>query len=425
MVQRARVTEGESLERMVIRSNYNATTATYLATTDFAAAIALPASKDFEYTALNERHLVPPKSSQQQCEQHGLFDPFFTDPARIKDGYAIASREAGTLYDSLPGSNVVLVTPASLDAVATTTAVPPALPSPDNPVGDRLSGGQYVIHREAAMTTPYLPDCAAGGVALRAQPGHVLPGVTTEMVLGASCAIRRAPNQELVIMVANKDDWPDSKGFRLILAERSAALTEMPCAEAFADDGAPKWDEAARTLTLFVAKGRIVRLFYASFAHPAVIQSFGVPRWTLNDAERKLVVGMAVMGSHWMLTPFRPLTLVHATQQPICLPELIVLSNQRPAGAHYADLLCRIVRLHGPSTGKFEIEADWTEWVDDLEKDGPELVSHKGQLGEIQLAENHVNEFNLGDAVNDSRIADNDNPQGITVARPRARDDRH
>jgi hypothetical protein len=425
MVQRARLTEGESLERMVVRSNYNATTTAYLATADFATAIALPASKDYEYTALNERHLVPPKSSQQQCEQHGLFDPFFTDPAKIKDGYAIASREAGTLYDSLAGSNVVLVTPTALDQVATTKSAPPALPGPDNPVGDRLSGGQYVIHREAQITTPYLPDGAAGGMTLRAQPGHTLPGVTAEMVLGASCAIRRTPNNELVIMVASKDNWPDSKGFRLILAERNAALTEMPCAEAFPDDGAPKWDEAARTLTLFVAKGRIVRLFYASFVHPAVIQSFGVPRWPLNHAERKLVVDMAVMGGHWMLTPFRPLTLVHATQQPICLPELVVLSANRTHGAHHADLRCRIVRLHGPSTGKFEIEADWNEWVDDLEKDGPKRVPHKGQLGEIQLTENHGNEFDLADAVNDSRIADNDNPQAITQARPRARGDRH
>ncbi len=190
MVQRARLTEGESLERMVVRSNYNANTTAYLATSDFATAVALPASKDYEYTALNERHLVPPKSSQQQCEQHGLFDPLFSDPAKIKDAYAIASREAGTFYDPLPGATVELITPAPLDAVATTTAVPPALPGPDNPVGDRLSGGQYVIHREAAMATPYLPDAAAGGVALRALPGHTLPGVTTEMVLGASCAIR-------------------------------------------------------------------------------------------------------------------------------------------------------------------------------------------------------------------------------------------
>ncbi len=103
MVQRARLSEGEALERMVIRSNYNATTTTYLTTADFAAAIALPESEGLRIPALNERHLVPPKSSQLQCEQHGLFDPFFTDPTRIKDGYAIASREAGTLYDLATG----------------------------------------------------------------------------------------------------------------------------------------------------------------------------------------------------------------------------------------------------------------------------------------------------------------------------------
>jgi hypothetical protein len=425
MAQRARLSEGESLERMVIRSNYNADPASYLTTPDFAAATALPASQDFEYTEVNERHLVPPKSSQQQCESHGMFDPFFSDPLTIKDGYAIAAREAGTLYDATPGAQIELVTPASLSNVATTAAVPPALPAPDNPVGDRLTGGQYVIHREELIETPYLPDAASGGIALRAAPGHGIPGVAGEMVLGPSCVVRFAPNQELVLLVAHRGDWPDAQGFRLILAERAAALTEQPCAEAFADAGAPVWDEDARTLTLFVAKGRIVRLFYSSFAHPALIKTFGVPHWTLNDAEREFVMGMAVMGASWMLTPFRHLTLVHATQQPICLPELVLLSIQRDIGAQEAKLLCRIVRLHGPSTGKFEIEADWHEWVDDLDKDAPERIAHKGQLGEIQLAENHVNEFNLGDAVEASRIADNDNPQGFNVVRPKARGDRH
>ncbi len=89
-----------------------------------------------------------------------------------------------------------------------TTAVPPAMRRPSNPSGDRLAGGQYVVHREAAMTTPYLPDGAAvaRGVALRAHPGHTLPGVTTEMVLGASardrahaatmnCVIGRRPQE--------------------------------------------------------------------------------------------------------------------------------------------------------------------------------------------------------------------------------------
>jgi hypothetical protein len=425
MMQRARHSEGESLERMVIRSNFNADTGSYLATPDFAAGIAQPASQDFEYTANNERHLVPPKASQQQCEYHGVFDPYFGDPLQIKEGYAIAAREAGTLFDSGPGTQIELVTPASLTGVATTASVPPALPSQDNPVGDRLSGGQYVVHREALLETPYLPDPASGGVALRAAPGHQIPGVNQEMVLGPSCVVRSAPNQELVLLVAHRKDWPYSQGFRLILAERQATLGELPCTETFVDDGRPLWDEDERTLTLFVAKGRIARLFYSSFAHRSLIGTFGIPHWASNAAERDFVMMMAVLGCSWMLTPFRHLTLVHATQQPVCLPELRDLSIHREPGAQHVDLLCRRVRLHGPSTGKFEIEAEWHEWVDDLGKDGPERIAHKGQLGEIMLAENHANEFLLSNAVQASRIADNDNPQGFNQPRERARPDRH
>lgn len=416
IVQRHRVSEGESLERVVIRSNYDADPASYLSTPDFAAAIALPESQDFEYTETGERHFVPPKSAQQQCEQHGMFDPYLGDPQQIKDGYEIAAREAGTLFDTTPGAQVELVTPAAVDQVATTSTVPPELPSADNPVGDRLTGGQYLIHREARVETPYLPDPASAGVALRAQPGHSLPGVDAEVVLGPSCAVRRAPNDELVLLVSNANDWPDSQGFRLILAERKATLQELPCNENFDNPGAPVWDETERTLTLFVAKGRIVRLLYASFAHPALIDTFGVPHWTQNDAQRDFVAGMAQHGCSWMLTPFRRLQLVHATQQPICLPELVKMAVHRPEGAQYANLICRLVRLHGPSTGKFEIEAHWYEWVDDINKEGPERVEHKGQLGEILLNENHVNQFSLSTAVAE---------QTVDPERPRARPDRH
>jgi hypothetical protein len=55
--------------------------------------------------------------------------------------------------------------------------------------------------------------------------------------------------------------------------------------------------------------------------------------------------------------------------------------------------------MHGPSSGKFEIEAVWHEWVDDVDKPGPERIESHGQLGEIQLAENHVNLFDLEGAV--------------------------
>ncbi|MHB1191494.1 MAG: hypothetical protein ACYC6F_00485 [Longimicrobiales bacterium] len=416
LVQRTRFSEGESLERMVIRSNWDAKPEGYLTTPDFAAATSLPESQDFEYDAASERHVVPPKSSQQQCEQHGLFDPFFGDPDQIKKGYEIAAREAGTLYDELPGSQVELVTPSSLEDVATTADIPPAMPSAENPVGDRTVGGQYVIHREAQLATPYLPDGACAGVALRAASGHELPGVTGPMTLGPGCVVAQAPNNTLVLLVANAGDWPDAHGVRITLAERQAQLVDLPCAETFPDSGAPRWDPDQRVLTFFVPKGRIVRLLYSSFIHPDFVHTFGIPHWTASESERKFVLDMAGVGCHWMLTPYRTLTLVHATQQPLCLPELIKMTPSRPAGAHHADLHCRTVRLHGPSTGKFEIEAEWEEWVDDLEKSGPERIQGHGQLGEIQLAENHPNTFPLQTAVA---------AQQVDPSRERARGDRH
>ena len=265
LVHRSRTSEGESLERMVIRSNWNANAKAYLTTPAFAAARALPASADFEYTEVNERHAVPPKSSQLQCEQHALFDPLLTNPASIKTAYSIAAREAGTLYDAGPSTAIELVTPASLTNVATTTALPPQLPSPDNPTGDRLAPGQYVIHREPLVATPYLPDGAAGGVAIRAMPGSALPGVTAPMVLGPSAMVVLAPNQELVLLVAYTKPWPDTTGFRIALAERPSTLADPPCVETYPGNGAPQWDESKRVLTFFVEKGRIVRLRYATF----------------------------------------------------------------------------------------------------------------------------------------------------------------
>ena len=55
--------------------------------------------------------------------------------------------------------------------------------------------------------------------------------------------------------------------------------------------------------------------------------------------------------------------------------------------------------MHGPSTGKFEIEAAWTECADDPEKEGPERIDSTGQLGELTLTENHDNLFSLAEAV--------------------------
>ncbi len=271
-----------------------------------------------------------------------------------------------------------------------------------------------MIHREASVITPYLPDPASGGTALRAAPGHSLPGVSGPVVLGDGVEVVQTPQQELVLLVAHGKAWPDAQGFRIVLVEQPATLNTLPCQETLIDSP-PKWDESTRELSLFVPKGRIVRLRYSSFVHKALLQTFGIPQWVNDSGERNKVLAAANLGCAWMITPHRSLTLVHATQQPICMPELIKLQVQRQHGDQHAMLDAQL-RLHGPSSGKFEIEAVWKEWVDDLEKPEPLLVDSRGALGEILLHENHPNSFGLDNAVK---------AQQHDATRPRAPGNRH
>jgi hypothetical protein len=403
LVHRHRVSEGESLERMVLRSNHNADPKAYLSTPAFKAAIQLPASADFEYVALNQRHVVPPKSSQLQCEQHGLFDKAFGGtPTAIKAAYKTAAREAGTLYDPLPGANIELVTPASVASQALTTTVPPASPSPASPTGGRLVGGQYVLHREERLNTPYLPDAASGGFALRGDGREDMAriGVTQPMLLGDGAFVVRVPQtEELVLIVQNGKDWPDTQGLRIVVDERKHTLTDGPCAENFPDDGRPQWDASKRVLTIFLRKGHIARLRYSSFVDKRFIDALGLPRWSNTVAQRHFIAELALLGVHWMITPYRALVLVHATQQPVCTPLLMKVSAPRTAGQTCTDL-DGAVRLHGPSTGKFEVVAEWHEWFDDPQQPRPLRKPMRGTLGEISLTENHGNEFMLAGAAN-------------------------
>jgi len=366
LVHAHRVSEGESLERLVVRSNHDSTPAAYLASPDFMTATQQPLSADFAYVATCDRHVVPPKSSQLQCEQHGLFDEAMGsgDPVRVKAAYALAGREAGTLYDLTPGSDIELVTPKSVAASARTASVPPKLPDPEHPTGERLVGGQYIVHHEQLVQTPYLPDGAAAGVAITALTRGDMRriGVIEPAILGEDAAIVLGPQEELVLIVRHGKQWPDTTGLRIVMAERQPTpqINDSTCQEepVTAADR-PVWDADKRTLTLFVRKGHIARLRYASLLDKDFLSHMGLPLWSNSGAEFQKIARRALLGLHWMVTPQRELTLVHATQQPVCTPRIQAVSVQRQAGDTFADLQAR-VQLHGPSTGKFEVEAEWT-----------------------------------------------------------------
>ena len=64
-----------------------------------------------------------------------------------------------------------------------------------------------------------------------------------------------------------------------------------------------------------------------------------------------------------MLTPFRWLTLTHAVQQPLLVPDMTEVERARQLGQTFASFDGPIAN-HARSTGRLDVFGHWTEDVD-------------------------------------------------------------
>ena len=76
-------------------------------------------------------------------------------------------------------------------------------------------------------------------------------------------------------------------------------------------------------------------------------------------------------GGHWMFTPARPLTLVHAVRRPLLAPSVDDLTGDRTLGSSAVVLDGRLV-ASTTSTERVTMTATWTDLVDDPTLDAPE-----------------------------------------------------
>jgi hypothetical protein len=375
VVPRELPAEGESLERLVIRSNYGMTAEKYAADPQIAA---ITATKPYsKYRKANERHIAAPKTSQLMAEQHGMFDPFFA-PGQYDNGYRIALKENGSFLDDKiwePALNAYqpILPPGSVELVR--------MPEPAHDV-------QYALHHEHPLRLPYLPDPLARGAAFRYLP-DVIAGV-------AGLELVDLPDQSLVLKVPFDMKWPDSRPFLLRLEEKAG---EMPdgtpqdaCLEKFdTDPKPPSWDADQRILTVFLAKGEEVKVRYSTF--PGVdangkvdLELLSLWYWMLEHpaADPGLLERYAFNGAHWMISPYRTLSLVHAVQQPLCEPVIDRLGWNRTEGQTFVTLGGRFI-LNAKSTGKLDLQAEWQEPVDDLTEEKYKIVSGKAHAFELRI----------------------------------------
>lgn len=359
LVPRTVYSEGESLETLVIRSNYDQTAEAYGKSAPVQAAIK---NRPYDYLPHNDRHLIAPKSTQQQCELHGGFDKAFGPDGAPAALFHLARREAATLFDTtqidpvtgaivpIPDVDIQVVSPAG---VVTPTTLP--LPRP----GDALQAGEYILHKEAQLTTPYLPDPIARGVSFVGLP------------------------DEPLLQIEYDKKWPTSTPFRLSIVERPGAL--VGCTQMFNGSGESKWEAATRVNTVFLHKAAIVRVNYSSYFNEKDLKQLGLWGW-LTEAQQKKLKKLILEGRHWLFTPWRTITLVHAVQQPLCVPKIKQIGTSKKTIGQTFAWLAADTHLSAKSTDQVDLEAWWQEPEDDPVRPAPRILENRAAVARLKVA---------------------------------------
>lgn len=370
--------EGESLDHMVIRSNYNATANAYSTQPYVVEKIKhlderyreLNDDFGYSYKGFNERHILPPKTSQQMAEMHGEFDKTIGSGEGMQTFFNIAAKEEGTLNDTrvhdMSGGlidvspNVRIVTTPDAKRGAEMKKLPLA-------PGEPLGSGQYLIYTGSDVVLPWLPDPIARGVAFRN-----LPGATADAALDDGVVTRRIPgSNEFVTLVDFNMHWPVSGPFVLRIEE---------------GNNPPKW--VGNTLIVFLPKATKARVQYSCYIGDKDTRLMGVLDMIANDSRKAAAGVKARHGAHWMLTPWRELILAHAVQQPLSEPFFYKPQLHKPGiGSTYADFSRSVIQLNTRSTGKLDLVAEWSEWVDDLTQPGPQQLQRSTHVLEAKIEE--------------------------------------
>jgi hypothetical protein len=340
VLRRALDTEGESLEHLVIRSNVGMTAAEYASSEEVKSALA---GKPHEYSADSQRHLSPPKGSLQMAELDGRLDSAFggASTGQMNAALRLALREEGTFLDPEivdPATGQKSIAQTQISFFPAEATFPPERGAPlssTEPGQTEAPPGAYAYYPTDAVLLPYLPDPLAIGVALT---GYDFAG-----------------NEVLYQAAHFPADWPKLEPFRL-------RLSEGPLSIAF-EQG---------VLEVRVPPAEVIYARLSSVFPRDRLDEFAIWQWTPEAERTKELTAAAIEGRHWMLTPFRRLTLTHAVQQPLAVPDMTKLISSRSLGSTFAEFRGPIL-CHAPSTGHLDVIGEWTEDVDLLTDDAPRM----------------------------------------------------
>ena len=341
----APVEEGESVERMVVRSDFDS-----------------PPADIADDPA--ERHVVVPRATQALAELHGSLDTAAAGTALAGDATSkdLASREAGTLTHRLDLATNQRVVLAGAEEVV--------VKDPDG-----KETGRYWIQKSTEFPLAYLPDPAAQGVQFLSLPGAPLgPGAE--------------PGARPVTRVPFDGAFPDAQAFRLRIVGIPKGQAPKPPAFLPAPD---------RVLVVEVPQGETHAVRYSCYMSPENATKMGVEAWVkkFTPAGHLRFRKNVDDGRHWMLMPYRTLVLVHAVRRPLAIPEIqsATATKDKPGQAsavgETSAVLDGTLKVHAASTGKVQLQASWDDPFDDASKptfdETTDVVHFAADVGEVQI----------------------------------------
>ena len=338
-------TEGESIENLVIRSNLGVSAADYPKLPEVEQALK-DSEAPYTYAEDSQRHLAPPKASQQMGEQDGKFESAFGGgPAGATAGLRVALREEGTFLDE----TIIDIATGSKNIVQSKIETfPKGTPLP-KPRGAGLPRGTYAYYPDSdpPLLLPYLPDPLAIGVALVAYDYK---------------------GNELFYQDAHFDgEWPTLGPFRLRLSEGTMGA-----------------EFVSGMLEVRLPKAEVVWARLSSVFPDGRLEDLAIWDWVPAADKTSDLKAATLEGRHWMFTPYRNLTFTHAVQQPLAEPDMTKVLSSRSVGNTYASFRGPILN-HSKSTGRLDVIGEWTEDVDLLTEDKPNIkalgtaVPHRAQ----------------------------------------------